>query len=177
MRVLSPVSCLVAAAALLASGALSMAAAQEAPRKQALPTAPATPAVKTAVKQPASKTANKLVIQINDADPKLQNLALNNAKNVAEYYAAKGEKVDIQIVTYGPGLHMLHADTSQVKQRIAQMSLENPNITFAACGNTRENMSKQESKDIPIISEARIVPSGVVQIMEFQKAGYSYIRP
>ena len=119
----------------------------------------------------------KLVIQVNDNDPKLQNLALNNAKNVAEYYASQGQKVDIKIVTYGPGLHMLRADTSQVKQRIAEMSLENQNISFAACSNTRGNMAKQEGKDIPLISEAKLVPSGVVQIMELQKSGYAYLRP
>ena len=140
---------------------------------------PAAKAAKSLQKQPVARlvAVEKLVIQVNDNDPKLQNLALNNAKNVAEYYAAKGQKVDIQIVTYGPGLHMLRSDTSQVKQRIAEMSLENSNIAFVACANTRGNMAKQESKDIPLISEAKLVPSGVVQIMELQKSGYAYIRP
>ncbi len=140
---------------------------------------PAAKAAKAVAKQPVAHlvAVEKLVIQVNDNDPKLHNLALNNAKNVAEYYAAKGQKVDIQIVTYGPGLHMLRSDTSAVKQRIAAMSLENTNIAFAACGNTRSNMAKQEGKDIPLISEAKLVPSGVVQIMELQKSGYAYLRP
>ena len=37
----------------------------------------------------------------------MMNLALNNATNVAQYYKGLGEKVSIEIVTYGPGLHML----------------------------------------------------------------------
>ena len=53
-------------------------------------------------------------------------LALNNAKNIVDYYKSKGETVAVEIVTYGPGLHMLRTDTSPVKDRIAVMSLENP---------------------------------------------------
>jgi hypothetical protein len=53
-------------------------------------------------------------------------LALNNAKNVVDHYKAKGEAVDIEIVTDGPGLHILRADTSPVKERIGPLSFENP---------------------------------------------------
>ena len=104
------------------------------------------------------------------------NLALNNAKNVLEYYEAKKETVAIEIVAYGPGLHMLRSDTSPVKQRVGEMSMA-PQISFAACGNTRANMAKQEAKDVPLLSEARVVPSGVVRLMELQNEGYAYIHP
>jgi intracellular sulfur oxidation DsrE/DsrF family protein len=105
------------------------------------------------------------------------NLALNNARNVVEHYKSKGEEVAIEIVTFGPGLHMLRDDTSPVKQRIAAMALETPGVTFIACANTQANMSKQENKQISLISEAKVMPSGVVRIMELQGQGYSYLRP
>ena len=50
-------------------------------------------------------------------------------------------------------------------------------VAFAACGNTRENMRKAEAKDIPIISEAKVVKAGVVRLMELQERGWSYLRP
>ena len=71
---------------------------------------------------------HKVAIQVNQNDKAVMDLALNNAKNVIDYYKEKGETVAIEIVTYGPGLHMLRADTSPVKERIAPMSLENPNL-------------------------------------------------
>ena len=104
-------------------------------------------------------------------------LALNNAKNVIDYYKAKGETVTIEIVTYGPGLHMLRADTSPVKDRLAPIALENPNLAFIACGNTQANQSKAEGKPVSLLSEAKVMPSGVVRLMELQKQGYAYIRP
>jgi len=120
--------------------------------------------------------AHKVAIHVDDNDPRVMNLALNNAKNVLEYYKAKGETVAIEIVTYGPGLHMLRADTSPVKQRVAEMSMA-PEISFAACGNTRANMTKQEGNEVLLVSEARLVPSGVVRLIQLQKQGYAYIRP
>ncbi len=125
---------------------------------------------------PSRSAAHRVAIHVDDNDPKVMNLALNNAKNVLEYYKAKGETVAIEIVTYGPGLHMLRADTSPVKQRIAEMSMA-PEISFTACSNTRANMAKQEGNDVSLVSEARLVPSGVVRLIELQKQGYAYIRP
>ena len=57
------------------------------------------------------------------------------------------------------------------------MALEQPNLHLAACGNTQANMSKAEKKDIKLISEATVVPSGVITLLELQEKGYSYIRP
>jgi intracellular sulfur oxidation DsrE/DsrF family protein len=120
---------------------------------------------------------HKVAIQVNQNDKAVMELALNNAKNIIDFYKSRGETVAVEIVTYGPGLHMLRRDTSPVKERIATMSLENPNLTFAACGNTQANQSKAENKPIVLVDEAKIAPSGVVRLMELQRQGYAYIRP
>ena len=143
------------------------------------------PAAQT-LKQPAAqmlkrtavdKKQHRLVLQVNTNDPAMMNLALNNATNVAEYYKDLGEKVTIEIVTYGPGLHMLRDDTSPVKARIKAIKESTPAISFKACGNTQENMHKVENKEIPIIPEATIVKSGVVRVMELQEQGWTYVKP
>lgn len=123
------------------------------------------------------KTSHRLILQVNSSEPATMNLALNNATNVADYYRGLGEKVSIEIVTYGPGLHMLRDDTSPVKARIETLALSTPEITFKACGNTRENMRKAENKDIPLIPQASLVKSGIVRVMELQEQGWSYVKP
>jgi len=126
-----------------------------------------------------STKAHRLVIQVDQNDPAVMNLALNNATNVIEYYRAKGEDVDVDVVTYGPGLHMLRADTSPVLDRIKSLkdSAFPSKIQFSACGNTKEGMEKKEGHPITVLSEAVIVPSGVVRLMELQEKGWSYVRP
>ena len=127
----------------------------------------------------ASPALAGLAIHVDQNDPQVMNLALNNATNVIEYYRSKNEDVDIDIVTYGPGLHMLRADTSPVKDRLKRLNeLGFPgNVQFSACNNTRQGMEKTEGKEVPILSEATLVPSGVVRLMELQEKGWSYLRP
>ena len=121
--------------------------------------------------------SHRLILQVNSNEPAMMNLALNNATNVAQYYTDLGEKVSIEVVTYGPGLHMLRDDTSPVKARIETIALSTPEISFKACGNTQENMRKAENKDIPLIPQAKLVKSGVVRVMELQEQGWSYVKP
>ena len=119
-----------------------------------------------------------VAIQVDQNDPAIMNLALNNATNIFEYYRTKGELVEVNIVTYGPGLHMLR-DTSPVQDRIKQLkNLAFPGkIEFSACNNTKQAMEKREGQSIAILPEARLVPSGVITLMELQEKGWSYVRP
>ena len=128
-------------------------------------------------KEAKVEKVHKIAIQVAENNPQLMNLALNNAANIVSHYKKAGEKAIVEIVTFGPGLHMLRDDTSPVKQRIKQFALETPEVTFAACANTQANMAKQEGKDVPIMTEAKITPSGVVRLAELQGQGYAYIRP
>jgi hypothetical protein len=120
-----------------------------------------------------------VAIQVDQNDPDVMNMVLNNATNVIEYYRAKNEEVSVDIVAYGPGLHMLRADTSPVQDRIKHLKdmVFPGKIQFSACNNTRQGMEKAEGHAIPILADATVVPSGVVQLMELQEQGWSYIRP
>lgn len=122
-------------------------------------------------------TVHRVAIHVDDNDPTRMNMALNNVVNVRKYYDSIGEKVEIELVAYGPGLHMFREDSSPVKDRISAMSLEFDNLTFSACGNTHAAMSKKAGKEIELIEEATMVPSGVVQLITLQEKGYAYVRP
>ena len=121
----------------------------------------------TAVESPAAK--ERLVIQVSDADPGKWNLALNNAKNVQQ--AEGAGNVDVEIVTYGPGIGMLKKD-SVVGNRIAES--KQAGIKIVACQNTMRGMKLTNADMLP---DTSYVPSGAVEIMKKQKEGYSYLRP
>jgi intracellular sulfur oxidation DsrE/DsrF family protein len=122
---------------------------------------------------------HRITIQIDQNDPQIMNMVLNNATNVIEYYRDKNEDVDLDIVAYGPGLYMLRADTSPVQDRIKRLKdmVFPGKIQFSACNNTKQGMEKAEGHAISILPEASIVPSGVVHLMELQEQGWSYVRP
>ena len=127
----------------------------------------------------ADTKRHRVAIQVNQNDPQVMNLALNNATNVLEYYRGKNEEVEVDIVTYGPGLHMLRADTSPVQDRIKRLKeMAFPGkVQFSACNNTKQGMEKTEGHAISVVPDATIVPSGVVRLMELQERGWSYVRP
>ncbi len=125
----------------------------------------------------AEGQTHHVAIHVDQNDPQVMNMALNNAQNVASYYASQGDEVVIEMVAYGPGLNMPVAGQSPVADRISAMSLELDNLSFAACGNTLNGMETKAGHEIPLLSEAAVVPSGVVRLIELQEQGYSYVKP
>lgn len=109
----------------------------------------------------------KLVIQVSEGDAAKWNLALNNAKNVQ--HDLKGAVVEI--VAYGPGIGMLKAD-SEVANRVSEAA--DSGIKVVACGNT---MKAQKLSKEDMNAKIGYVQAGVVEIMDRQQEGYSYVRP
>ena len=93
----------------------------------------------------AGAKPHHVMIQVDQNDPDVMNLALNNASNVIDYYRNKGEDVEVEVVAYGPGLNMLRDDASPVKDRIKQLTeLAFPSsITFSACNVTKQGIEKR----------------------------------
>jgi uncharacterized protein len=139
--------------------------------------APVSPTLAQTPPSATAKAANLVALHVDQNDPAVMALALNNAENVVAEFKSMGQPVTVEIVTYGPGLHMLRSDTSPVKARISAMALEQPQITFSACGNTQERMSKAEGKPVQLMSEAKVQKSGVVHLMQLQAQGYAYVKP
>ena len=159
-------------AAAIGAVALILAAPPATPQGTQLAAMPPAPPT-----QGVDKKTHHLILQVNSNEPAMMNLALNNATNVEQYYKTRGEKVEIEVVTFGPGLNMLRDDTSPVKDRIKAIMANSSFISFMACGNTQEIMGKAEHKEIPLISQATLVKDGVVRVMELQEQGWTYVRP
>jgi intracellular sulfur oxidation DsrE/DsrF family protein len=119
--------------------------------------------------QPAAAQRARVVIQVSDSDQGKWNLALNNAKNIQTDLGAAN--VDIEIVTYGPGIDMLKLD-SPVGGRIGEATTAG--VKVIACENT---MRGQKLTRADMLSGIGYVPAGVVELMSRQQQGWAYIRP
>lgn len=117
-----------------------------------------------------------MVVQITQNDAATMNAALNNIDNMTKYFADKGEKVEVELVAYAAGLHMLREDTSPVRVRLSALA-GRKGVTLSGCENTMANHSKQEEKPIMLVPEARTVASGIVRVVELQEQGWIYVRP
>ena len=120
---------------------------------------------------------HKLALQISDNDATKMNAVLNVAANVSKYYSDKGEEIDIQIIAFNAGLHMLRDDTSPVKARLNSFKQGMPNVSFMACENTLEAMTRTEGKEPPLVENAERVKAGVVTLIELGEKGWTIVRP
>lgn len=125
----------------------------------------------------AEGVTHHLAVHVDQGDPHVMNMALNNVENVIAYYESQGDTVEVELVAYGPGVTMFVEGVSPVAQRISTMSLGLDNVSFSACNNTLTAMAMRTGNDVPLMDEASVVPSGVVRLIELQEQGYAYIRP
>jgi uncharacterized protein len=133
--------------------------------------------VSLAFAQSSAAEKHKLALQISDNDPAKMNAVLNVAANVSKYYSDRGEEIEIDVVAFNAGLHMLRDDTSPVKPRLKSFKEGMPNVSFMACENTLEAMTRSEGKEPPLVDNAERVKAGVVTLIELGEKGWTIVRP
>jgi hypothetical protein len=114
----------------------------------------------------------RVALQISDGGAPKQTLVLNVAHNLLKFYGP--DKVDIEIVAFGPGLRLLFKDNAN-SQRIEELAAAG--VRFSACDNTIAAMAKLLGHPPELNPIARIVPAGIVRMVELNKAGYFVARP
>ncbi|NQU59960.1 MAG: DsrE family protein [Rhodospirillales bacterium] len=118
-----------------------------------------------------------ILLHVNFNDAQSLTFVLNNCENIHDFYTAQGNTFEIRVVTHGLGLHLLREDTSPVKERLQGMVADMPSLSFYACTNTQDRMEKAEGKRPELIPEAIMVRAGIPEIIELQRAGWTYIKP
>jgi len=108
------------------------------------------------------------IFAVSDADPAKWNLTLGNIANALDGIGA--DKADIELVVYGPGIAMLKKD-SAVADRVA--AALGHGVRIAACQNSMRAFKLEAADLVPGVGA---VPSGVVELIRREHAGYAYLR-
>ena len=111
---------------------------------------------------------HKVIFHVTDNEVWKWNQALNNAGNLQK--AMGKENIEIEIVVNGPGLNMMKFD-SAVGNRM-ETAIKS-GIDLLACGATMKAM-KVNKEDL--YAGVKVVPGGVVEIMQKQEEGWTYIK-
>ncbi len=125
----------------------------------------------------AADKPHRLALQISDGDEAKMNAVLNVAANVSRHYSEKAEEVEIRIVAFNAGIGMLLADRSPVLTRLKSFKQGMPNVSFEACGNTIDTLTRNEGKAPPLVENAERVTAGVVTLIELSEQGWTIVRP
>ena len=118
------------------------------------------------------RAVHRIVVQVNEDNPQLWNLMLNN---IANLIGAMGkEHVDIKVITYGPGINMFKKGSSVVERLDSLKKFAGSSVGYTVCSNTMKAMKVERQDIVPLVDD--FYP-GIVRLVELQEQGYVYLRP
>jgi intracellular sulfur oxidation DsrE/DsrF family protein len=110
----------------------------------------------------------KAVVHVSFSEAPRQEAGLKNIENILKEVA----DAQIEVVCHGEGLSMLNTKETQHSDLVK--SLMKRGVGFVACENTTKKKSVTKSD---LIEGSSTVPSGAVEVIRKQSAGYGYFRP
>lgn len=121
-----------------------------------------------AVKSKTEKvTQHRIVYDIVSADSAQQGKIMKHLEKMLNHWP----DAKIEMVVHGKGLDMLVQDRSVVTEDLK--ALQAKGVVFAACENAMRGHNIRKEQLLPGVIT---VPMGIVEIIEKQEAGWSYIK-
>jgi intracellular sulfur oxidation DsrE/DsrF family protein len=125
----------------------------------------------TSIATAAEQVKYRLLIQVSEDSIDKMNSALNTARNVQHVFGP--ENIEVQIVVFGDGITTLkYYAPIPIADKVKEVTTEG--VRIVACEIA---MRTHKLRPSDMLEEVRYVQSGVVEIVEKQTSGWSYIRP
>jgi intracellular sulfur oxidation DsrE/DsrF family protein len=110
---------------------------------------------------------HRIVFQFTNADTIQQKAFTKQLQNITDYWP----NVKIEVVLYNKGLEYLMTDFSKHITEIE--ALKAKGVNFVVCENTMKQRKIDKSK---FIQSATYIPAGIIEIVEKQEQGWSYVK-
>jgi uncharacterized protein len=124
----------------------------------------------------ANDTTTKVLVHLTSSDSESGLNTLTNLEQMLQEYRSNGQNVRVEVVANGHGIDLLRQGTTPFGPLIARLAKEYKNLSFAACKNTIDQMQITGDEEIDLIPQAKLIDSGIVEVIERQKQGWTYIR-
>jgi intracellular sulfur oxidation DsrE/DsrF family protein len=110
---------------------------------------------------------HKIVFQLQQADTLVQKTLMKQINNILTI----SPDTKIEVVCHGPGLALLLKDKTIVSDKLEKMVEKG--VVFNACEFT---MKERKIEKSDLVSVAKTVPAGIIEIVTKQEEGWSYIK-
>jgi uncharacterized protein len=124
----------------------------------------------------ASDTTTRVLVHLTSSDSESGLNTLTNLEQMLLEYRNNGQNVKVEVVANGHGIDLLRQGTTPFASLIARLTEEYKNLSFAACKNTIDQIQITSEDEIELIPQAKLIDSGIVEVIERQKQGWTYIR-
>jgi uncharacterized protein len=123
-----------------------------------------------------NEATTKVLVHLTSSDSESGKNTLINLEKMLQEYRKNGQNVRVEVVANGHGIDLLRQGTTPFAPLIARLVKEYKNLSFAACKNTIDQIQITTDEEIELIPQAKLIDSGIVEVIERQKQGWTYIR-
>ncbi len=116
----------------------------------------------------AQEKQHKIVFDMSGSDTADHSLIIRQVNNVLK----NSPQTQVEVVFHGKAIYALVKDKTTVKDNIDDL-VNNKHVVIAACNNSllRFGLTRQD-----LISTAIVVPVAMLELMDKQEKGWSYIK-
>ena len=116
----------------------------------------------------AQKKQHKIIFDISSSDTADHSTVIRQVNNVLK----ASPQTKIEVVFHGKAVYALVKEKTTLNDKIDEL-VNKKNVVIAACNNSliRLNISKNE-----LLSSAIVVPVAMLELMDKQEKGWSYIK-
>jgi len=118
----------------------------------------------------------RAIFHVTSADPQTVRSTLEHVEQLLRRHHSTGKPLRVEIVANAEGLDTLRIDTSPVREQIARLHADYPNIAFLACGTTIARVNREQGIKMRLLPQASVTPSALNQILSRLRQGWVYIR-
>jgi len=118
-----------------------------------------------------------MVIHVDSADAEVMSEALHNAANIIDTERKNGDTAWVEIVANGYGTKMFVSDLSPVADEVRRIHAVYPGLVFSVCRISLAHADKAMNRQLTVLPNVQVVPSGAARIMELEEQGWAYLKP
>lgn len=126
------------------------------------------------VAAPASE--QRAIFHVVSANPQSVKSTLEHVEQLLRRNHNSGKPLRVEIVANAEGLDALRADTSPVREQIARLHKDYPNIAFLACGTTIARVNREQGIEMKLLPQVSVTSSALNRILSRLRQGWMYIR-
>ncbi|HQU16017.1 MAG: hypothetical protein B7Z66_01170 [Chromatiales bacterium 21-64-14] len=117
---------------------------------------------------------HRILLHIASSDPRRMQLALNDVQELMNLYPRN--RLQVEVVTNAGGVNLLRADMSPFKAQVEELMRKYPNLSFLACRNTIDRLTRMRGAPVHLIPDTRVGPTAVQEIVSRLQEGWIYIK-
>lgn len=127
------------------------------------------------VGQPLAGTGvRRILLHIASSDPRRMERALNEVQELMNLYPRN--RLQVEVVTNAGGVNLLRTDVSPFKAQVEELMRKYPNLSFLACRNTIDRLTRTRGAPVHLIPDTRVGPTAVQEIVSRLQEGWIYIK-